>query len=41
MFRNCTLHYRKKGKHIFVPNEECERKGQIIVDFGETLELPE
>lgn len=41
MIENYKFKYRSRGKFIFVPTEQCKRKGQRIIKFFSKLELPD
>ncbi|MDB5606620.1 MAG: hypothetical protein JWP25_3520 [Bradyrhizobium sp.] len=41
MLTNYTLRYRTRGRYIFVPTEQCERKGRRIIKFFRHLEFPD
>lgn len=38
---NYKFTYQRKGKHVFVPNDECIRRGDELIEFCSTLPLPE
>ncbi|ODR98591.1 hypothetical protein AUC68_09300 [Methyloceanibacter methanicus] len=40
MRENYRFSYQRKGKHIFVPNDECKRRGKDIIEFCAGIELP-
>lgn len=40
MIKNYRFTYQRKGKHIFVPNDDCKRRGKEVIDFCSNLELP-
>jgi hypothetical protein len=33
MFFNYKYKYQARGKYIFIPNEECKRKGERLITF--------
>jgi Reverse transcriptase (RNA-dependent DNA polymerase) len=37
---NYRYTYQRRGKHVFVPNDECIRRGEELIKFCSTLELP-
>ena len=42
MIENYKSHFELKSKHIFVPSEECVRKGQILIAYiGRCVTFPE
>lgn len=41
MLINYSLRYRTRGRCIFVPTEQCERKGRRIIKFFRRLEFPD
>lgn len=41
MLTNYKFKYRTRGRHIFVPTEQCERKGRRIIKFFARFEFPE
>jgi hypothetical protein len=38
---NYSLRYRTRGRCIFVPTEQCKRKGRRIIKFFRRLEFPD
>jgi hypothetical protein len=41
MFENYRHKYQSRGKFIFVPTPECNRRAERLLEFGEGLELPD
>lgn len=41
MFVNYTHKYKKRGKWIFEPNDDCERRSVRILDFFERIKFPD
>lgn len=41
MLENYKLRFRSRGKFVFVPNRECNRRAQRLIEFGSTLDLPD
>jgi hypothetical protein len=40
MLRNYELKYRARGRYIFVPTDQCVRKGRRIIKFFSRLKFP-
>lgn len=40
MLENFDDRYQSRGKYIFVPNEECDRRGKTLLRFGAEIDLP-
>jgi hypothetical protein len=40
MLENFDDRYQSRGKYIFVPNEECDRRGETLLRFGAQIDLP-
>jgi Reverse transcriptase (RNA-dependent DNA polymerase) len=40
MRENYRYSYKRRDKQIFVPSPECERRGDYLIAWGETLALP-
>jgi hypothetical protein len=42
MIINYEFKYRSRGKHFFVPNEKCERRGRRMLQFfGKRVQFPD
>src|SRR6266481_3734351 len=41
MLENYTHKFKWRGKDIYVPNEECVRKGEVLLSWGEAIALPD
>ena len=41
MLINYKFKYRSRGKFIYIPTEQCERKGHRILKFFSKLDFPE
>jgi hypothetical protein len=41
MLENYNLRFETRGKFVFVPNRECNRRAGRLLAFGSTLELPD
>lgn len=41
MIENYKFRFKSRGKFIFVPNRECNRRAQRLIEFGSTLDLPD
>lgn len=40
MLENFKERYTSRGKHIFVPNAECDRRADTLLKFAAEIELP-
>ncbi|MGB3271342.1 MAG: reverse transcriptase domain-containing protein [Xanthobacteraceae bacterium] len=40
MLENYKEHYTSRGKHIFVPNGECDRRAETLIRFAAAIDLP-
>lgn len=40
MLENFNERYQTRGKFIFVPNEECDRRGDTLLRFASDIDLP-
>ncbi len=41
MLENYKLRFKARGKFVFVPNRECNRRAERLIEFGSTLDMPD